>query len=206
MTTCAGRLVSRRNPAPPIYREPTRTLTRESGARRSRRPELAGLRVVHALASGLAPSAADRRRRHQERCLRRPASSDCCRRLSPACLTKAAISNSRMRVAGSSATRCRRDRRVLGCTNMRCPSVLERYARWCDTIITESFEWTGFTLAFPVSRSRDALRLDVHISLHPAVKDTVDFFSQRVAWRRALTCNSDHLDEFCAGARGTRHR
>ncbi len=51
---------------------------------------------------------------------------------------------------------------------------------------------------------RGVLRLDVNIRLDPAIKDTADFFSQRIATGRALTCNSDHVDEFWAGARGTR--
>jgi hypothetical protein len=41
-----------------------------------------------------------------------------------------------------------------------------------------------------------ALRLGIYIRLDPAVKDIADFFSQRIAARRALTCNSDQVDEF----------
>jgi hypothetical protein len=40
------------------------------------------------------------------------------------------------------------------------------------------------------------LRLGIHIRPDRAVKDTADFFSQRVASRRALTCDSDNLGEF----------
>ena len=87
---------------------------------------------------------------------------------------------------------------------MRAPSPV--VLGWCDTIITESFEWTDFTLAFPGIEVGGALRLGIHIRLDPAVKDTADFFPQRVASRRALTCDSDNLDEFCVGARATRHR
>jgi hypothetical protein len=157
---------------------------RPAGARRPRRPSLAGS-IDYALPS---------RRRHHARGSRWLESSWCCRRLSPACLISAAMSNCRMRVAASSGP-CRRRvslpvcrsaagekcgaRRVIRRTDMCRPSGPERCARWCDTIITESF-WRGSRIGVCGIQVRECAS-SRHAFLDSAIKDVVDLFSRRIA-------------------------
>jgi len=93
------------------------------------------------------------RRRHHARGPR--CSSRFCRRLPSASRMSAAMSNSRSSPAASSGGLARPRRseteeregrragRVFRRTNMCCPSMTKRSARWCDTIVTEFFERVG---------------------------------------------------------------
>jgi hypothetical protein len=125
-------------------------------------------------------------RRHHERGSRCSAPLECCRRLSPASPIRAAKSNSRMRVAASSSTGFRaaplpargsatrgsrsdagEARRVIRRADMRCPSVFKRYARWCDTIITESFAGAGLIPAPPGIEVRRVASTSISAAFSP---------------------------------------